>query len=66
MSLHSIRIHGDDLVERVEGDIADIVVSICEEFAEDIDGHDSESAVRFNVQDSKDCFVQDRIADVLG
>ena len=66
MSLNSIRVHRDDLVEGVEGDIADIVVPVREELAQNVDGHHAKSTVRLDLQNSKDCLVQDGIPNVFG
>ena len=39
MSLHGVGIDRNDLNERIEGDVADVVVVISKELAENIDCH---------------------------
>ena len=44
----------------------DIVVSVGEEFPEDIDCHHSESAVRFDLQHGENSLVEYRVSNILG
>jgi len=66
VALDGVRVHGDDLEKSVERDVANVVVAVAEELAEDVDGHDAQAAVGFDVEDREDRLVQDRVADVLG
>jgi hypothetical protein len=51
-----VRVDGDDLVEGVEGDVADVVVLVAEELAQAVDGHHPQALFRL---------VEDGVADVL-
>lgn len=66
MALDGVRVDRDDFQERVERDVADVVVPVPEELAEDVDRHDAQAAVGLDVEDGQHGLVQDRVADVLG
>ena len=47
------------------GDVPNVVIPIGKELAQDVDSHDAQPAVCFNLQYGHDRLVQDGIADVL-
>ena len=56
--------YGDEPLEPMSAPY--VVIAVAEEFAEDVDGHDAETAVGFDFEDGEDGLVEDRVADVLG
>lgn len=66
MSLNCIRLNSHDFDKSIEGNISNIVVSIREEFSEDIHAKHAETGICFDVQNGEDGFVEDGIANVLG
>ena len=54
------------LQEGVEGDVANVVVAVGEETAEDVDGEHAQSRLTLDFHDREHGLVQDRVADVLG
>ena len=45
VALHRLRVGGDDLVQRVQRDVPDVVVAVDQEAAEDVDREDAEAAL---------------------
>lgn len=46
--------------------LPDIVIAVTEELPENVNGHDTETAVCFDMQDRKHSLVEDGIANILG
>ena len=65
VALHRLRVGGDDLVQRVQRDVPDVVVAVDQEAAEDVDREHAEAALDLDRHDRQHALVQDRIPSVL-
>ena len=45
--------------------LPNVIIAVAEELAEDIDGHDTQTSVRFDFEHGQDSFVEDRVANVF-
>eukprot|EP00982_Pelagococcus_subviridis_P008158 30819-Pelagococcus_subviridis.AAC.6 len=66
MPLHRLGVHGDNLRERVEGDVPYVVILVREESPEDVDREDAQAADGLDAHDALDGFVQNRVSRVFG
>ena len=65
VALHRLRVGGDDLVQRVQRNVPDVVVAVDQEAAEDVDREHAEAALDLDRHDREHALVQDRIPSVL-
>ena len=54
-----------ELDKGVQGHVTDIVVFVGEKFAQDVDSHNSQRSVCFNIQDSQNSLVKNCISNIL-
>ena len=66
VSLDGGGVLGDDFTEGVEGDVADVVVTVEEEAPENVDGEHAQARFGFDGHDGLHALVQDGIAGVFG
>jgi hypothetical protein len=45
--------------------LPDVVITIAQKFPKNVDGHDPQTGLSFDFQDSQNSFVQDRVSDIL-
>lgn len=65
VTLHGVGVHRDDLVERVERNVANVVVAVAQKLAQNVDGHDAQPVLRLDLQHRENRLVQNRVAHVL-
>lgn len=66
MSLDSRVVRVDGAQKRVKGHITDVLVTVEQETAEDVDGQDPQAGLGADVHDGEYSLVQDRISDIFG
>lgn len=42
-----------------------VVVAVAQELSKDVDSHDTKTTIRFNLEDRRNSFIQNRISNVL-
>mmetsp|Transcript_17545 Transcript_17545/g.45337 ORF Transcript_17545/g.45337 Transcript_17545/m.45337 type:complete len:312 (+) Transcript_17545:1356-2291(+) len=65
VALHGAHIGGHDGDQRVQRNVADVVVAVAQEAPKDVDCEDTQPRLCFNRDDREHTLVQDRVAHVL-
>lgn len=65
MPLYSGSVHVNSPQQGVQGHVADILIIVQQEPAQDVDGQHPQTALRLDVHDGQDGLVEDGVANVL-
>jgi hypothetical protein len=65
VALNRIGLNGDNLDQSVERNVSNVVVTVRQEFTENVHAEHAETRVCLDVKNSKYCLIQNRVSDVF-
>ena len=65
MSLDGVRLNSNNLDQCVEGNVSDVVVTVGQEFAENVYTKHAEARICFDVENGEHCLIEDGVSDVF-